>query len=435
MYKTHTYCRACHYARGAAPGTKSAANEKLIPVFDLGIQPLANDFAGEGDPRAGHAPLKVLYCPRCTLAQLSVVVDPKILYSHYLYVTSPSDTMKRHFDQLTGELVNLKPFRSVLEIGSNDGAYLEYLRPLDVTVCGIDPAANLAHVAREKGIPTVTGIFERATAEAALSVQKGGFDLIVARHVFCHVDDWHSFMDALTIPSHRDTIVALEVPYVADLLERGEFDTIYHEHLSYLSLKSIDALLQDSAWRLERISRFAIHGGAIVLILSRKDSRREQCETSRKMVDAEMITLDTWRHFNDKAQENLSALNSFVREERSKGKRIAGIGASAKSTVWINACGFTRGEISFITDTTPQKQWRFSPGTDIPITDEGAILRDLPDYVVVFCWNYASEVIAKSQAYIKQGGKLIMPVPSLEVIEESSTKEKVECCRECIPSL
>jgi novobiocin biosynthesis protein NovU/D-mycarose 3-C-methyltransferase len=421
MYKPHLRCRACGYGpKLGAEGTKTGGNnERLIPVFDLGVQPLANDFRNEREERAGYAPLKVMFCPRCTLAQLSVVVRPEILYANYSYVTSPSETMRNHFTELTKALLSEITFTSALEIGSNDGAYLEYLSSKGgIVTCGIDPADNLAHIAREKGIPTITGTFRRESAERSLKVCKTGYDLIVARHVFCHVDDWRQFIDDLAIPSHKETLVAIEVPYVLDLLERGEFDTIYHEHLSYLSLKSFTALLADSPWQLHKVLRFAIHGGATLLLLRRKDYGQppDPGVAIQLGMEQEILKIEKWQEFSERAHSNMVALKDFVADARKRGKTVAAMGASAKSTVWINACGFTRKDIAFITDTTPQKQWKLSPESDIPIVDEGAILRELPDYLICCCWNFGAEVIAKNQLAISKGVHIVFPVPKLEIV-------------------
>lgn len=429
MYFTKHTCRACGYGPfEGAQGTKTGSgNQNLIPVFDLGLQPLANDFAAMTEDHAGYAPLKVMFCPRCTLAQLSVVVRPEILYSHYLYVTSPSETMKAHFSQLTDALRAEQPFLHALEIGSNDGAYLQYLSQSGTGGCGIDPADNLAELAKHNGIATVTGAFTRETAEQAVTMNCGPFDLIVARHVFCHVNDWQSFTDNLAIPSHRDTLVAIEVPYCKDMLKNGEFDTIYHEHTSYLTIKAMEALLADAPFKLHRVLRFPIHGGAIVLLLRRKDWPGERHHSVDQLLASEDITLADWTEFERRSRANIDSLRCFVRDANDCGKRVAALGASAKSTVWVNACGFTRKEIKFIADATPQKQWKLSPGSDIPIVDEGAILRDLPDYLIVFAWNFLEEITAKNQRYLELGGKLVVPVPKLEVIEAAKKTEKSTC--------
>ena len=420
MWKPHSVCRACGYGpKLGANGIKfDPGSERLIPVFSLGVQPLANDFAGPNEERAGYAPLEVLFCPRCTLAQLSVTVRPDILYSRYNYVTSPSDTMRLHFEALTDALRAEQPTKSCLEIGSNDGAYLRYLAGQSMTTCGIDPADNLAAIARQFGIPTLVGTFNRHTAMDCLANSRAGYDLIVARHVFCHVDDWREFTDCLAIPSRKDTLVAIEVPYVLDLLANGEFDTIYHEHTSYLSLRAMEALLKDSPWRLHKVLRFSIHGGAIVMLLRRKDWGGADIPDISVLdfLENEKITFETWQEFGMKARNNIHSLAAFVANARIEGKTVAGMGASAKSTVWVNACGFKKNDIAFITDTTPQKQWKLSPGSDIPIVDPGAILRELPDYLLCFAWNFRKEVITNNRQYLEHGGKIVFPIPKLEVV-------------------
>lgn len=406
MYKLHTHCRACGYATPGAQGIKSAPTDKLIEVLDLGIQPLANDFCKEGEPRAGYAPLKVLFCPRCSLAQLSVVVDPAILYRHYSYVTSPSQMMQEHFKNLITDIEKECKGKKVLEIGSNDGRLLDMMkRGGGYDVSGVDPAANLAAIAEENGIHTHALFFGADTAPLL-----GKFDIVIARHVFCHVDNWKDFVRGLELVSHPDTLICIEVPYAGDTLKHCEFDTIYHEHLSYLTIKSVKALLENTDLRLHRLIRYSIHGGAILLMLRNKDKAADP------PADDETITKDDWTLFSANAHDQICRLRATVETLKSQGKRIAALGASAKSTVWISACGFNRKAIDFISDTTPQKQWTFSPGTDIPITDEWAITRELPDYVILFCWNYYEEILEKYKSIRSKGVKFIVPVPKIVIV-------------------
>ena len=423
MYHLHHACRACGYGpKLGAEGVKlTRGDERLQEVFSLGLQPLANSFSTDRDEQSGFAPLDVLFCPRCGLAQLSVVVKPEILYSHYLYVTSPSQTMALHFAALTRKLAEQTTFGSVLEIGSNDGAFLRTLKD-DFEVMGIDPAANLTAKAIGERIPTICGVFNRDTAEQALAKHGGGFDLVVARHVFCHVDDWRGFMDSLALVLNADGLVAIEVPYVKDLLDRGEFDTIYHEHTSYLNVRAFNALLQDSPFVLQRIESFPIHGGAIVLMLRRRDYGAPIHESVTSYLLQENITADTWKEFSRKAKANMGALINFIVQVRKEGKRVAGMGASAKSTVWVNAIKLTRADMDFVTDTTQQKLWKLIPGSNIPIVDEGAILRELPDYLVLFAWNYEQECIRKNLRYLERGGRIVVPVPELHVVGIDAAK-------------
>lgn len=415
MYHQHTYCRACGYAAETGPGgIKSAASgEKLKKVFDLGVQPLANDFRRPGEPRAGYAPLAVMLCPRCLLGQLSVVVDPHILYDRYSYVTSPSQTMAKHLAQLTLDLLTIKPdTKSVLEIGSNDGSYLDYLQGVGLRVEGVDPAENLCAIAAEHGIRTTQALFTAKTA-STLPVS----DLVIARHVFCHVDNWKDFVTGLDSVVAADGIAAIETPYVRDLLMHTQFDTVYHEHLSYLNLRAITYLLKETSLELFDAKWYLIHGGAVVLLIGRRGKCPLPSTSLMNALAAESDLEQAWLEFSNRAFTMISNLRAWVRNHENS--HIAALGASAKSTVWISACGFTREDISFIADTTVQKWNTTSPGTDIPIVDEGAILRELPDYVLVWAWNYRDEIIERNQLAISKGVKFVFPIPEFEIIGKS----------------
>lgn len=423
MYKPRTSCRACGLGspqsttlkQSTAAGSVYQEDQKLIEVFDLGVQPLANDFVAASDERAGFAPLKVLFCPRCHLGQLSVEVSPNILYSHnYPYVTSTSDTMKAHFGLINDGLSKeCKRPNTVVEIGSNDGALLGFLLSHGwKTALGIDPAQNLCQVAQTHGIPSLCQFFNEVSAETALKCV-GHPDLILARHCFCHINDWKGFVKGLEVLAGDNTVIAIEVPWAQDMLENLEFDTVYHEHTSYLSLKSIDFLLKDSSLGLSDAWHYDIHGGAIMLIIKKRgfDDARARLALSK-----ERISLDAWREFAAKSEVKVMELSAKVRSLAAEGKTIVGYGASAKSTVWIQACGFKKSHVRFIADCTKGKWYKQSPGTDIPIVDEGALTRELPNYAILFAWNFRKEIIEKERLFREKGGKWIVPVPKIEIV-------------------
>lgn len=427
MYREHTHCRACGYGRSELTSyiKSSKSTEELIPVFDLGLQPLANDFRTPNEERSGYAPLKVMLCPKCGLAQLSVVVNPSILYRDYPYVTSPSKTMREHFSRLwedVAEEVGKEQF-SVIEIGSNDGTLLEYFRGKGKTpwVMGIDPAANLAEIANARGVKTIAEPFTFRLANT-LSKDLPWVDVILARHVFCHVDDWRDFVRGLEAIARPDTLICIEVPYVMDLLEKGELDSIYHEHLSYFSILPMEALLERTSLRIHGVTHYSIHGGALLVMLRHRDSSKQHhppiVYRHNEALDADSRIL-RWKEFSGRAAIKIDELRRTVLDLVSPGcgkKTVCGFGASAKSTVWVNACKFTQQHLKFITDTTPQKIGKLSPGSDIPIVDEGALLRELPDYAVMCCWNYGSEVLEKHKRYLELGGHFIIPHPELTII-------------------
>lgn len=417
MYKPHFICRACNFGTRGPGGIKSGPPENLVKVFSLGVQPLANDFCNDIEERGGFAPLEVLLCPRCSLAQLSVTVDPAILYAKYNYVTSPGATMQLHLLKVARDIYEAGGTDSMVEIGSNDGAALElFARNGFPNVCGIEPAANLIEIARGRGVPTITGLFCSPTATDARATL-GRVNVVLARHVFCHIDNWHVFFDDLNALSHPETLACIEVPYAYDLLRKVEFDTIYHEHTSYLTIRAILAALKDTQWNLHRIFSYEIHGGALMLMLSRKDSIRQQDPSVENFAEAESHNpIELWQQFAVTARQRIDTLGAYVRGLRQNNMRVAGLGASAKSTVWVNACQFTRKEIEWIADSTPQKQYKTSPGSDIPVVDEGAILRDLPDYVLCFAWNFREEILRKNKMARDKGVKFIFPVPEIETV-------------------
>lgn len=411
MFKKHTKCRAC-------------GSPDLKLVFSLENQPLANDFKTLGEDHCGLAPLEILFCRRCTLAQLSVVVNPHLLYSrNYPYVTSKSDLMQAHFASLREWIGQETNPKSVLEIGSNDGLFLKFLKESGSEfVVGIDPADNLVAAALGARIPTIRGLFSGETAHSALE-RAGRFDVVIARHVLGHIDDWAEFVRNLERVSNHETVIVLEVPYVMDFLRNGEFDTCYHEHLSYVGLKPIVELLKHSDFQLHRVKMFPIHGGAIAMMLRHRSRSAQHHVSVDEFLERENITEEHWRHFSENTSEKIHTLRNTVTELVEKGYRVCGFGASAKSTVMIQACGLERDQIEFICDSTPNKQGRLSPNTEIPIVDEHQLLERMPQYAIMFCWNFASEVLRKNQEYLNRGGTFIIPIPELQMIYKVNVPE------------
>lgn len=401
LYKLHTQCRAC-------------GSTGLKKVFDLGVQPLANDFCLPTDPQGGYAPLQVMLCPSCSLAQLSVVVDPKTLYSYYNYVTSNSRTMLEHFSTICGD-IGKEATGSIVEIGSNDGLFLEFAKGLGFGPCmAVDPAINLRPLAINKSLSTIQSLFNRQSASLILEWNKK-IDIVVARHVFCHVDDWKEFMDNLERISNKDTLICIEAPYVVDTLENLEFDQIYHEHLSFMNIKAMACLLEGTNFHLHNVIHYPIHGGSVMVMLRRNDSEIAPSGSVDRFLEKENITVATWAEFSIRCQHQIGRLHGLVEDLVRQGKSVVGCCASAKSTVWINACGIGQW-LRFITDNTPQKIGKFSPGTTIPIVDEKHLVDEQPDYAILFGWNFKNELIEKHKDYRDRGGKFIVPVPEIEVI-------------------
>jgi len=371
--------------------------------------PLANDFVKPGGDHQGFVPVRVRFCRTCTLAQLGETVDPAILYKNYLYTTSSSQTMQRHFDRLTKDIGSEHGRASLLEVGSNDGLFLKFAASAGFgPVVGIDPAENL--FGKQAGVAQLVDFFNDVSAAKAryLLEANDGFHTIIARHCFCH-QDWHPFMEAINECSHKNTMVCIEVPYAPDLIRRVEFDSIYSEHTSYLTIKSVVALLKDYPFHLHGALKYGVHGGVVLLMLRHNDSGITPHLSADEMLAEERVTEDTWADFRVRANMKIENLQKMVAELRDDGNIVSAFGASAKGSVIISACGFTKSDIEFVTDNSPLKPGRLMPGTDIPVVDESEMLSLHPDVAICFSWNYRTEILEKMSKYRQRGGKFIFP--------------------------
>lgn len=395
-------CRACEAT-------------ELVPVFDLGNQPLSNNFVAADEPRQGFYPLKILFCRGCGLAQLSAVVNRDTLYKNYAYVSSSSATMQRHYDRLFKDMESETTGKSIIEIGSNNGGLLQFAKERGFEVLGIDPAENLAGEAMDKKVTTIWDFFKLETAEHAHRLIKNP-SIILARHVFAHVDDWREFVAGLEVLAGPDSMICIEVPYAVDLLNHIELDSVYHEHLSYVTLKPIVRLLQNTSFRIHRINRYGVHGGVILLMLHRWDYPYASHLSVDEMLAEENVPEATWQWFADRAKEKIESLKALVKDLRSQNKIVSAFGASAKATVLINACGFTSKDIAFVTDNSPYKPGKLIPGTDIPVVEEDEMLALHPNYAVLTSWNYEAEILLKMTKWRGRGGKFIVPDKELRIV-------------------
>lgn len=383
-YRLHTKCRIC-------------GNTALKPVFDLGVQALANDFVRDGEPLQGHYPLKVLFCENCTLSQLSVVVDPNVLYRDYKYVTSASQTMKAHFAMLIDEFVREATGNRIVEVGSNDGAFLRVAQEKGWKVLGIDPACNL----KASGIETIFDFFNLETAKQA-RIHIGQPAIILARHCLAHMDNLLEFCWALEELAGPETLIAIEIPYMQDTLKRTEFDQIYHEHLNFISLHSMEHLLKGTPFHIHRVIHYALHGGSVLIMLRRNESR--MVPTISEYVREDKPTLEDWRSFGIRAGQKIADMKVTVLARK---EIVCGFGASAKASVWIQACGFTQDDISFVTDNSPYKPGCMIPGSDIPVVSQASHIPS--KYACLWAWNFKDEILESQKEWRDLGGRFIIP--------------------------
>jgi len=411
MIQERTNCRTC--------GSK---NLKLI--LDLGKTALVNDFLKPEEVAAYKIslPLRVVLCPDCSLVQLGDTVDPRILYSHYAYVTSTSKTMDTHLNQMMTHLLSagrMGAGSKVLEIASNTGVFLKKFKEQGCEVLGIEPAGNIADVALATAIPTRKEFFNAVNAKK-LKAEWGAADLILGRHVFAHIDDLKDLVAGLEAVSHQDTMIAFEVPYVVDFFEHTEYDTIYHEHLSYISAASIEALVKDSAFMLARVDHYPIHGGSILFHLRHRSSQAKPHASVAQALEREksmrLAEPATWESFAQRVNHIRTELPALLRKLKSQGRRIIGYGASAKGNTLLNTCGLTTNELDYIIDNTPFKQGKVAPGSWIPVLPPEMLLKDQPDYALLLAWNFAPEILKRETEYQKRGGRFIVPIPEPKIV-------------------
>lgn len=412
MIRERKFCRTC-------------GSDQLALVLDLGCTPLANDFipVDEISKYSISLPLRLVICTRCSLAQLADTVDPAVLYSRYAYVTSTSKTMDGHLAAQQHHLLKaggfVRPPR-VLEIASNTGLYLRKFQQAGCEVLGVEPAENIARLAIQSGVPTLIKFFNTTTAQAIKS-DWGLADLIVGRHVFAHIENLRDLLAALETVSHSESLVVFEVPYLVDLYRGVEFDTIYHEHLSYVSVMALQALVQESPFFLSRVDHYPIHGGSILFHLRRRTGHDVPHTSVAQALEMErslcLADPKSWQSFVQQVRRVQAELPSLVRRLRGEARRVIGYGASAKGNTLLNTCGLTARDLDYIIDNTPFKQNKVAPGSWIPIRPPEWLLKDQPDFALILAWNFASEIIQREAAYQSAGGRFILPLPEPKLVE------------------
>lgn len=397
-------CRAC----GAAP---------LAPVLSLGRTPLANalrDAPGEHEPTF---PLDLAVCPKCALAQITAEVPPDDLFRDYVYFSSFSDTMLKHAAELASELTQSEKLSSrslVVEAASNDGYLLKNYKAAGVPVLGIEPARNVARVAVERhGIPTRSEFFTKALAEQ-LAREGLHADVFHAHNVLAHVPDLNGFVAGIRALIKPSGVAVIEAPYVKDMLDHCEFDTIYHEHLCYFSLTALETCFRANGLTIRDCKRVPIHGGTLRVYASHTESAIVSPRVSELLAEEAVWgvrELEPYRAFAERAAEVRRALVALLTELKAGGKRIAAYGASAKGSTLLNYCGIGPETLDFVVDRSTVKQGKFTPGTRLKIHAPEKLLEAMPDYTLLLTWNFADEILRQQAEYRARGGKFIVPVP------------------------
>jgi SAM-dependent methyltransferase len=399
-----TQCRSCGF------GT-------LDDVLTLGETPLANSLvaADRLDTVEARFPLDVVFCPQCALVQLTISVPPEEMFTEYAYFSSFADTVTENARVLVERLVrerHLADGHLAMEIASNDGYLLKNYVAAGITALGIDPARNIARVAIDNGVPTRCDFFGRDLARQ-LAAEGLLADVLHANNVMAHVPDVNGVVAGIATVLAPGGVAVIETPYVREMVERLEFDTIYHEHLFYYSLSSFDALLRRNGLRAVDVERIPIHGGTLRIFAAEEGTPVSDTTTSLLAEEAQlgMTTIDYYRDFVARVDTLCDQLRDFLLGLRRDGKRIAAYGAAAKGATLLNRIGVDATTIDYVADRNVHKQGLYMPGVHIPIVAPEQLLTDLPDYVLLLAWNFADEVMAQQHEYRERGGKFIVPVP------------------------
>ncbi len=407
----HTRCRICETTLPA-------------PFLDLGEMALANAFLASPAEFAQEPryPLAVAGCPGCGLVQLTQVVPAEQLYRHYVYVSSTSEAVRRYAQELAARIVGrfrLTPSQRVVELGSNDGLVLLAVQRLGVQVLGVEPARNIAAVARANGVPTVDEFFTAATA-GRLAAAEGRASVILGRHVFAHIDDLHDFfagIDALLAP---DGALLIEVPYLGTLIEQLEFDTIYHEHLSYLALGPMTAICRRHGFDVADVEPVALHGGSVLFTVQRAGPSlavSPRVEAMRRKEQALRVSDPaTLRAFAQRVAAWKQGFESCVERLVDQGARLAGYGAAAKANTLLNYCPGVARRLTCLLDRSPHKQGRLTPGAHLPVVDPDRWEADGTSHLLILAWNFKDEIMRQMRPFAERGGRFVIPIPTPEVV-------------------
>ena len=395
----------------------------LQVVLDLGRQPLANNLPRPEDPGGAEPkfPLRLTVCSHCWLAQIADLVPPGDLFSDYVYFSSYSDTMLRHAhaaaEQHTKEF-DLGSDKLVVEIASNDGYLLKNFQAAGIPCLGIEPAQNIAKVARKMGIETLTEFFGKSLAEELAGANRSA-DLILGNNVFAHAPDTNDFVAGLERLLKPKGVIAIEFPYAVDFVSGCEFDTIYHEHVFYFSLTALMPLFQRHGLEIFRVERLSIHGGSLRLFAARAGARAVDDSVAQLLREENAGGFDTMRPYQAmgrRAREIREELRVLIKELKAAGKTIAAYGASAKGSTLLNYCELGSSDLDFIADRSTAKIGRLSPGQHIPIVGPEELARRHPSHTLLLTWNFADEILAQQQAYRDAGGKFIIPIPEVRIL-------------------
>lgn len=394
---------------------RSCDSPHIYTIIPLGRLPLANRLLNEKQNHEPYHNLEVMLCQDCGLAQLKDLIDPKDLFSDYVYFSSNSEGMLKSVADLVERIQpTLSENALVVEIASNDGYLLKNYK--NVEVLGIDPAANIAKVANETGIPTLCDFFSEQLAATLVSQGKQA-DIIHANNVMAHVPDTNSFVKGIQLLLKKTGQAIIEVPHLLEMFENIEFDTIYHEHVYYFGLKPLVTLFQRHGLEIFNIEKISIHGGTLRLFIGHEGHYPVSSIIETILYKEELANLYdlvSYENFMEKLDQLKESLLTLLKSLKDKGQRIVAYGASAKGTTLLNYFGIGNQLLDFVVDKSSVKQGKLTPGTQLEIRTPSDLKN--ADYALLLTWNFASEIVLQQQNFVDKGGQFILPLPEVKLV-------------------
>jgi len=393
---------------------------------DLGMSPLCESYLSleQINQEEPFYPLHVHVCDRCYLVQLESYVSPEHIFTEYAYFSSYADTWLQHAKDYTNLMVERFGFNKqshVVEVASNDGYLLQYFVEKNIPCLGVEPAANVAKVAEEKGVPTLVEFFGVECAQKLVKEGKQA-DLILGNNVLAQVPDLNDFVAGMKILLAPGGVITIEFPHLMCLMAENQFDTIYHEHFSYFSFITTQKIFARHGLTLFDVEELSTHGGSLRIYARHEDDESKPVSDRaialiKRESEAGFTEMQSYANFDEQVKETKRKLLEFLIGAKRSGKTVAGYGAPGKGNTLLNYCGIRTDFIDYTVDRNPYKQGKFLPGTHIPIYAPDKIMETKPDYVLILPWNFKDEIIKQMAAIKDWGGKFVVPIPEVTVID------------------